>query len=129
MGGQVDLMVADIPVVLPFIKSGKLRALAVTNARRIPVLKDVPTMAELGLPKVEVYNWYGMLAPARTPPEIVNKLYSAVGAALRSPDLKQQFEQQGVEVVASKPDEFGPFIFAESARWGALAKSVGPKLD
>ena len=122
-------MVADIPVVLPFIKSGKLRALAVTNARRIPILKDVPTMAELGLPKVEVYNWYGMLAPARTPPEIVNKLHGAVSPALRSPDLKQRFEQQGVGVVGSKPEEFGPFIFAESARWGALAKSVGAHLD
>ena len=122
-------MVADIPVVLPFIKSGKLRALAVTNARRIPILKDVPTMAELGLPKVEVYNWYGMLAPARTPPEIVNKLHGAVSPALRSPDLKQRFEQQGVGVVGSKPEEFGPFIFAESARWGALARAVGAKLD
>ena len=129
MGGQVDLMMVDVPVVLPFIKAGKLRALAVTSATRIPVLKDVQTTAELGLPKVEVYNWYGMLAPAHTPPEIINKMYGAVGAALRSPDLKEQFAQQGVEVVASKPEEFGPFIFAETARWGTLAKSVGAKLD
>ena len=93
------------------------------------MLKDVQTTAELGLPKVEVYNWYGMLAPAHTPPEIINKMYGAVGAALRSPDLKEQFAQQGVEVVASKPEEFGPFIFAETARWGTLAKSVGAKLD
>ena len=129
MGGQVDLMMLDVPVVLSFIKAGKLRALAVTSATRIPVLKDVPTTAELGLPKVEVYDWYGMLAPAHTPPEIVNKMYGAVGAALRSPDLKEQFAQQGVEVIASKPEEFGPFIFAETARWGALATSVGAKLD
>jgi tripartite-type tricarboxylate transporter receptor subunit TctC len=129
MGGQIDMMMADVPVVLPFIQSGKLRALAVTNARRIPILKDVPTMGELGLPKVEAYNWYGMLAPARTPAEIVNKLYGAVGTALRSPELKEQFAQQGVEVVGSKPEEFGPFIFAESARWGALAKAVGAKLE
>ena len=129
MGGQVDMMMVDIPVVLPFIQSGKVRALAVTNAKRIPVLKDVPTMGELGLPKVEAYNWYGMLAPARTSPEIINKLYGAVAAALRAPDLKQQFEQQGVEVVASKPEEFGPFIAAESERWGSLAKAVGAKLD
>lgn len=129
MGGQVDLMMADAPVLLPFIQAGKLRALAVTSAKRIPVLKDVPTTAELGLPKVEVYNWYGMLAPARTPPEVIDRLYREVGAALRSPDLKAQFAQQGVEVVASRPDEFGPFIFAETARWGALARSVGAKLD
>ncbi|RCW70553.1 Bug family tripartite tricarboxylate transporter substrate binding protein [Pseudorhodoferax soli] len=129
LGGQVDMMVVDIPVALPFIQSGKLRALAVTNNKRIPVLKDVPTVAELGLPKVEAYNWYGMLAPARTPADIVAKLYSSVGAALRSPDLQKQFDQQGVEVVGSKPEEFAPFIAAESARWGALAKAVGAKLE
>jgi tripartite-type tricarboxylate transporter receptor subunit TctC len=129
LGGQVDMMMVDIPVALPFIQSGKLRALAVTNTKRIPILKDVPTMAELGLPKVEAYNWYGMLAPARTPADIVAKLYTSVGAALRSPELQKQFDQQGVEVVGSKPEEFAPFIAAESARWGALAKSVGAKLD
>jgi len=129
MGGQVDMAVIDIPVVLPFIQSGKLRALAVTNAKRIPVLKDVPTVGELGFPKAEAYNWYGMLAPARTPPDVIAKMYAAVGAALKSPDLKQQFEQQGVEVVASKPEEFGSFITAESERWGSLAKAVGVKLD
>ena len=129
MGGQVDLMMADAPVLLPHIQAGKLRALAVTSAKRIPILKDVPTTAELGLSKVEVYNWYGMLVPARTPPEIIDRLYREVGVALRSPDLKAQFAQQGAEVVASKPEEFGPFIFAETARWGALARSVGAKLD
>ncbi|KQP35534.1 hypothetical protein ASF44_19585 [Pseudorhodoferax sp. Leaf274] len=129
LGGQVDMMMVDIPVALPFIQSGKLRALAVTNNRRIPVLKDVPTVAELGLPKAEAYNWYGMLAPARTPADIVARLYTSVGAALHSPELQKQFDQQGVEVVGSKPEEFGPFIAAESARWGALAKAVGAKLD
>lgn len=129
MGGQVDMMLVDIPVVLPFLQSGKLRALAVTNSKRIPVLKDVPTVGELGFPKAEAYNWYGMLAPAHTPPEIVRKMYGAVGDALRSPELKQQFEQQGVEVVGSKPEEFGAFIVSESARWGSLAKEVGAKMD
>ena len=129
MGGTVDMAVIDIPVVLPFIQSGKLRALAVTSATRIPVLKEVPTVGELGIPKAEAYNWYGMLAPAHTPAEVINKMYVAVGAALKSPELKQQFEQQGVEVVGSKPEEFAPFIAAESARWGTLAKAVGAKLD
>jgi tripartite-type tricarboxylate transporter receptor subunit TctC len=129
MGGQVDVMLADAPVVLPFIQAGKLRALAVAGAARIPVLKDVKTTAELGMPKFEVYNWYGLLAPAKTPPEVIDRLYKAVGTALRAPDMKANFLQQGSEVVASRPDEFGPFIFAETARWGALARSVGAKLE
>ena len=129
MGGQVDVMLADAPVVLPFIQGGKLRALAVAGASRIPVLKDVPTTAELGMPKFEVYNWYGLLAPAKTSPEVIDRLYKAVGTALRAPDMKENFKQQGSEVVGSRPDEFGPFIFAETARWGALARSVGAKLE
>ncbi len=125
LGGQVELMMADVPVVMPFIKGGKLKALAVTSAGRIPVLPQVPTTAEAGLPKVEVYNWYGMLAPAGTPPAIVERVHAALAQALRSPELKRIFAEQGVEVVASRPDEFGPFIYAETARWGALARSVG----
>jgi len=129
LGGQVELMMADVPVVMPFIKGGKLKALVVTSAKRVPVLPQVPTTAELGLPKVEVYDWYGMLAPAGTPPAIVARVHEAVTQALRLPDLKKTFAEQGVEVVASRPEEFGPFIFAETARWGALARSVGAKLD
>lgn len=129
MGGQVDMMMVDIPVALPLIQSGKLRALAVTNSERIPVLKDVPTVRELGFPNAEAYNWYGMLAPARTPPAVIDKLYTAVGAALHTPELMKQFEQQGVQVVASKPQEFAGFIAAESQRWGALAKAVGARME
>ena len=129
LGGQVELMMADVPVVMPFIKDGKLKALAVTSAKRIPVLPQAPTTAEAGLPKVEVYDWYGMLAPAGTPKPIVERMHEAVAQALRSPELKKTFAEQGVDVVASRPEEFGPFIFAETARWGALARSVGAKLD
>jgi tripartite-type tricarboxylate transporter receptor subunit TctC len=129
LGGQVEFMIADAPVVLPFIKDGKLRALAVTSAKRIPVLSGTPTTAELGYPKVEVYNWYGMLAPSKTPKEIIDRLYLAVKEAAQSPELKTQFADQGIEVVTSKPSEFGPFILAETARWGALARSVGAKLE
>jgi len=129
IGGQVDVMLADAPVVLPQIQAGKLRALAITSAQRIPVLKDVATTAELGLPKVEIYNWYGLVAPANTPAPAVERLYRAMADALKDPALRATFAQQGVEVVASGPDAFGPFIYAETARWGALARSVGAKLE
>jgi len=129
IGGQVALMMADVPVVLPFIQSGKLRALAVTNATRIPVLGAVPTLAELGVPGMEVYNWYGMLAPARTPEAVVERLHRTVAEALAAPELAKGFAEQGISVVASTPAEFGRFIAAESERWGALAKAVGARLE
>lgn len=129
IGGQVDVMLADAPVVLPQVQAGKLRALAITSAQRIPVLKDVATTAELGLAKVEIYNWYGLVAPANTPAPAVDRLYRAMADALKDPALRATFAQQGAEVVASGPDAFGPFIYAETARWGALARSVGAKLE
>ena len=129
IGGQVDLMMADVPVVLPFIQAGKLRALAVTSAERIPVLPAVQTMAELGVPGMEIYDWYGMVAPAQTPTAIVEQLQRAASAALKSPELSKVFAEQGVTVVASSPDEFGKFIASESVRWGAVAKAVGARLD
>jgi tripartite-type tricarboxylate transporter receptor subunit TctC len=129
IGGQVALMMADVPVVLPFIQSGKLRALAVTSAVRLPVLGTVPTLAELGVGGMEVYDWYGMLAPARTPDAIVERLHRTVAEALASPELAKGFAEQGVTVVASPPDAFGRFIVSESERWGALAKAVGARLE
>jgi tripartite-type tricarboxylate transporter receptor subunit TctC len=129
IGGQVDLMMADVPVVLPFIQAGKLRAVAVTSDTRIPVLGDVPTLAEAGVANMVVYDWYGMLAPAQTPPAIVDQLQRAAATALRSPELGKGFAEQGVTVVASPPAEFGRFIVSESARWGDLAKAVGARLD
>jgi tripartite-type tricarboxylate transporter receptor subunit TctC len=115
--------------VLPFIQSGKLRALAVTSAVRLPVLGTVPTLAELGVGGMEVYDWYGMLAPARTPDAIVERLHRTVAEALASPELAKGFAEQGVTVVASPPEAFGRFIVSESERWGALAKAVGARLE
>lgn len=129
IGGQVDLMIADVPVVLPFIQAGKLRALAVTSDARIPVLGDVPTLAEAGISNMVVYDWYGMLAPAQTPRNIVDQLQRAASTALNSPELSKMFAEQGVTVVASSPEQFGKFIAAESIRWGEIAKAVGARLD
>jgi len=129
IGGQVDLMIADVPVVLPFIQAGKLRALAVTSDARIPVLGDVPTLAEAGISNMVVYDWYGMLAPAQTPRNIVDQLQRAASTALNSPVLSKMFAEQGVTVVASSPEQFGKFIAAESIRWGEIAKAVGARLD
>ncbi|MGH6726288.1 MAG: tripartite tricarboxylate transporter substrate binding protein [Pseudolabrys sp.] len=117
IGGHTKIMFSSLIQTTPYVKSGQLRALATGGAKRNPVLPDVPTIAEAGVPGYEANNWWGMLAPAGTPPAIVDKLNKAVSAALDNPDLLKQFATQGASVEKMTPAEFGKYIESEMAKW------------
>lgn len=129
MAGTVDVMFADAPVVLPYIKGGKLRALAVGTPTRVEGLPDVPTTAEGGYKNVLATTWYGVLAPAKTPPAVVKRLNSAIATVLGSPDAVSFFGSQALIVNGGTPEEFGSFVASESKRWTALAKAAGVRMD
>jgi tripartite-type tricarboxylate transporter receptor subunit TctC len=129
LGGQVDMIFADIPVLLPHVQAGTLRALAVGSKARAPALPDVPTLAELGLPQVEAENWYGMVAPAKTPAAIIAKLHVAIVASLRAPEVKEKLTAQGAVLVGNTPEEFTAYIQNETAKWAKVVKSSGAKAN
>lgn len=122
MGGHTKIIFSSLIQTTPHLKSGQLRALGTGGAKRNPVLPDVPTIAEAGVPGYEANNWWGMLAPAGTPPAIVEKLNKAVSAALDAPELQKQFETEGASVVKMAPAEFGSYIESETAKWGRVVK-------
>ena len=127
LGGQVHMGIFDVPVILPHIRSGKLKALAVTSAKRAPPLPEVPTTAETGYPKVISDNWYGSVAPAATPPEVLSRLHSAAVKALNSPELVEQFAKVGGIAFPSTREEYATFLGEEQARWGTIIKAIGFK--
>ena len=129
LSGEIDLMFEQTYAALPSIQAGKTRALAVTSARRLPSLPDVPTMAELGYPAVTVSNWLGLIAPKGTPPAVVKKLNEAFNAALTAPDMREAITGPGNEVGGGTPEAFAALIAAENKRWAALVKSAGIKLE
>jgi tripartite-type tricarboxylate transporter receptor subunit TctC len=129
LGGQIELMIVDIPLALPHVKSGKLRALAVTGRARNGLLPEVPTVSEAGVPGYEVSTWSGVLAPAETPADVVDKLQAAFAKALSYPDLKERFASQGVEVDALPRDQFSAVMREEIRKWGAVVRSAGAKID
>ena len=129
LGGQVQIAVFDVPVLLPHIRSGALTALAVTSKTRAAALPDVPTSAEAGFPTVLSDNWYGLVAPAATPPAILDKIQKAATAALSSEDLKAKYAQQDAEALPTTPAEFAAFVVAERARWKAVVEATGVKFD
>jgi tripartite-type tricarboxylate transporter receptor subunit TctC len=128
-GGQLAAMMTDVAAGNAFIKGGKVRALAVANATRLPQLPDVPTFAELGIPNVEAAALVGLVAPAATPPEVIASLQKSVAAAIRNPAVNKKLMDFGVEPVGSSSAEFAALIASESTRWHKLIRDLKIFLD
>ncbi len=130
MGGHIQMMFHGAPAVLTFVKGGKVKAAAVASAQRLPLLPDVPTMAEAGFPNIDGKEWYGLAAPAGTPAEIMARLSSELNKALSAPALREQLAAQGYEpAAASTPAQFTKFVTAEQSRWAEFIKETGFRLD
>jgi tripartite-type tricarboxylate transporter receptor subunit TctC len=127
LGGQVQGFFGDVPVLMPQIKGGKVRALAAASDRRNPMLPDVPTLAEAGYPDTSSDNWYGLLAPAKTPPAVIAKINAAFVAAINDPAVKEKLVQSGAIPVANTPAQFGEILKAEIVRWGKIVREKGIK--
>jgi tripartite-type tricarboxylate transporter receptor subunit TctC len=124
ISGHVQLLMSTLLPPLPHLKTGRLRALGVTSAKRVTSLPDVPTIAEAGVPGYEVVGWYGLAAPAGTPQPVVAKIHSDFAAVLHAPDLRDKLAAEGAEAVGSKPEEFGAFIKSEIEKWGKVVKAA-----
>ena len=125
LAGQVQLSITSVVAAMPFVRSARLRALATTGRERLAELPDLPTMIEAGLPGYEVYVWYGVLAPAGTPGDIVGKLNRELVRILNLPDIRSKLLAQGGELVAGSPEAFHAFIKADVARWNQVIKASG----
>jgi tripartite-type tricarboxylate transporter receptor subunit TctC len=129
LGGQVPLGVVDVPSSIANVKAGKLRALAVTSKQRIGAAPDVPTFAEAGLPGYEAVGWFGAVAPAGTPREVIQRLNSEIRGALSAADVNERALSAGAEPAPSSPEEFAAYIREETKKWGEVVKSAGIKLQ
>jgi len=129
IGGQVTMMIDVMPNAYPQARAGKVRALAVTTARRFPSAPDVPTIAESGLPGFEMSAWDGILAPAGTPRPVVDRLNDAIRRALEDPQVKQALLDRGAETVPGTPEEFARHIATESEKWAKVVRQSGAKID
>jgi tripartite-type tricarboxylate transporter receptor subunit TctC len=130
LGGFVPLLIGDLPAPLPHVKSGRLRAIAVTGEARSPLLPDVPTAREQGYATLQATNWYGVMAPAATPPAAVARLHAAFAPAVEAPETRERYASVGVDPTSSPSSgAFGAFVREEFARWGKVVRSSGIKLQ
>jgi tripartite-type tricarboxylate transporter receptor subunit TctC len=129
LGGEVDVMFDNLTSSIGYIKSGRLRALAITSATRYPELPDLPTMQEAGVPGYEATAWFGMLMPKGTPKSVVTHMNRVVNKALAEPDVKDKLAQQGAVASAWTPEQFGEFIHNEIAKWGKVVKASGATVE
>jgi len=125
LGGQVSMSIDNLPLALPYVKAGRLRALAVTGPKRVPVLPDVPTMSEAGVTGYELTNWFGLVVPAGTPRDVVLRINADVVKALKMPDVQERLRGMATEPVGSTPEHLGTFMKAETAKWGKVIKEAG----
>jgi tripartite-type tricarboxylate transporter receptor subunit TctC len=129
VGHQFQTMFADVPVLLPQVQAGKIKALAVGGHMKVPALPDLPTMPELGYSQIEADNWYGMVAAGRTPPAIVARLNAAAVAALAAPEVKEKLSGQGAILVGDTPQQFAAFVRDEVAKWAKVVRAAGIKVN
>lgn len=127
VAGNVDMMFAGVSTVLPFIRTGKLRALAVAGPNRLPQLPDVPTVAESGYPGFDVTSWYGIVVPAKVPPAVVAQLQHDIATALQDASVRQKFADQGVDPASTTNQAFATMIHDESRKWADIVKQAGIK--
>ena len=129
MGGQVQVGFDNLPSTINFVRSGKVRAIAVTTPQRWPGAPEIPTVAEGGLPGYEVSGWFGLLAPAGTPPAVLATIQQALAEAVKQPDVNKQMLDLGAQPVANTPDAFAKLVQADVAKWREVVKTTGVKLD
>jgi tripartite-type tricarboxylate transporter receptor subunit TctC len=129
IAGEVQLSFSNTVALLPHVRSGRLRALAIAGAKRAELMPEVPTMKEAGVEGVEVPLWFGLLAPAATPRDVVQTLAAAVAKSARAADMTKKLEDQGAEPVANTPEEFQRQLTAETARWAEVVRVSGARAD
>jgi tripartite-type tricarboxylate transporter receptor subunit TctC len=129
LSGESQVMFAPALALVGHVKANKLRALAITSTQRSPAFPDLPTVAEAGVPGFEARQWYGVVAPAGTPKEIVSRLSAEIAKIVRTPELKKHFTVEGSEPIGSSPEEFGKYIHAEIAKWAKVVKASGAQID
>jgi tripartite-type tricarboxylate transporter receptor subunit TctC len=127
LGGQVQMGIFDVPILLPHIRSGKLKALAITSAKRASSLPDVPTTVEANYPNVTSDNWYGLVAPAATPQDVLRRVHAAATAALKSPALVEQYAKVSGIASPGTPQDYAAFLDAEQAKWSKVVQAIGFK--
>jgi tripartite-type tricarboxylate transporter receptor subunit TctC len=128
MGGQVHVMFDNSPSTLPFVQGGKMRALGVANPRRVPAMKDIPAIAET-VKGFDSAAWFALVAPAKTPPEVVRALNAAVNATLKRPDVREKFAASGAELAGGTPEDLAKFMRQESDKWQRVVRAANVKLD
>jgi tripartite-type tricarboxylate transporter receptor subunit TctC len=129
ISGEMQMMFATMPAAMPHVKSERVRPVAVTTARRSQTLPQLPTIAETGIKDYEASTWYGLLAPARTPRAIVERLHGETVKILGTPDMRERLGAQGFEPAGSTPDEFAAYIKSEIAKWGKVIRTAGIKAE
>ena len=127
IAGQVQFNLGSLVQMMPHVRSGKLKALGVSSAKRNAAMPEVPTIAEAGVPGYEVSNWWGLLAPVGTPAPVLDRLYKEITAILDSPETRKRFELEGAEIVRMKPSEFATFVAQETEKWTRVVKEAGIK--
>jgi tripartite-type tricarboxylate transporter receptor subunit TctC len=129
IGGQVPMLTSSMSALMPYVKSGKMRGIAVTGLKRSTVAPEFPTIAESGLPGFEVITWFGILAPAATPKDVVNRLNTEIVASVSLPNVREQLTKMGFEIVANTPEQYAVFLREENAKWGKVVKDLGLRAE